>query len=171
MRRNKIATILLILGLVGAAAYVLYRTNDDFRVMEQKHWTDRQLIDHFRKNQQAFEHLCSKAISKTPFTVTASSVFLGKKTNVSEAEVEEFRNTLRKLNIGGIALAEGANRVAMVSTTRGWFSHESEKGYVCTKGDERPGVLVGSLDGISHTESTTLYVHIEGNWYLYYSGY
>lgn len=172
MKRTGVGIALLLLGFVGVGIYLLLQADEDFRVMDQEHWTDRELIEHFRKNQQTFEWLCRAAMSKTAlFAITASDLSLESKQEWSQDEIKAFRDALRNLRVEGVTLAVGGTRLVIVSTTRGWFSHESEKGYVCMRGDEPPGELAGSLDRISRTESKTLYMPIERNWYLHYSGY
>lgn len=166
--------VLFIIGIV--IVYFLYQYYKNVQSIEPEHWTDQQLIENFNKYRSDFEDLCSIALSeKGSFTVRSDSVVLEKNT-LSDYRIDKYRKYIKTLQLNGGVSSSGLHKSAtFVSTYGGWFSHQSDKGYVCVGDknliDEINHNLYGSLDEMSIKLKGDGYRHIEGNWYLYFSGY
>ena len=88
---------------------------------------------------------------------------------VSPARIAEYRRLLKELGIeGGILAPTDKKSVELMSSTRGFVTHGSRKGYLYT--EEKVDEVVADLDQVSASGVGSGLRRIEGNWYLLFEG-
>lgn len=172
MNRTKKKFVVLLAFLSSYISYVVYDLYSDIQSTEPQHWTDQQLIQYFNKYKPEFEHLTSLVLSEqAPFTIFNDRVVFNEKGSMSDDKIKKYRFYLNKLQLDRIDSSGDQKNVVFVSTSDGWFSHNSTKGYFYTKDEHHIEETLSSSDNLNNKANGTFYRHINGDWYLYYSGY
>ncbi len=160
-------SFVLILAIVGSwGGYV--RDEDS-----AAHFEDKDLIQNFVSHRKDFERLHLMAQGETSIRrVTGNATTPEQLTSTENARAEEYRMLLR--SIGPVAVLEISKDhkvISLTSTSVGLVTHNSQKGYLYSEEPPASSELYPSLDGFSKNETGNGYRHIEGKWYLFFTGY
>ncbi|CAN5498102.1 hypothetical protein BH10ACI3_BH10ACI3_08860 [soil metagenome] len=127
---------------------------------------DAVLINNFHSQKAEFEQLREMVIqdqtmSRVDNDWTDPSTF-------DTTRVAEYRRLFKVIGTPRGVIAYDRERIRLISSSHGWFSSGSTKGYLYLK--KPPKNLADSLDNYGwHTKMDTFAVrHIEGNWYLFF---
>jgi hypothetical protein len=134
---------------------------------------DDVLITNFHMHRAEFEQL--REMSTEDATMTRVDDNWTNPATLNSDRVAEYRRLFKVIGTPrGIIADLNRDRIEFISTSHGWFSSGSFKGYLYLKErpnlKERPIKLVDNLDSYGwHTEMDTFVIrHIEGNWYLFF---
>src|SRR5262249_17027737 len=143
----------------------------------ERHLPDDELIDKFRRHQEGFERLREMILQDRELTRVGEDWTEPrdpKTIGISNERIAEYRKLFIVLGIkSGFSAPRSRDYIQFLSSTQGWVSHGSEKGYLYAI--LIPGYLGpvrDSLDQFSAGKNPTGSGcrHIQANWYLYFSG-
>ena len=178
-RKGKILRILawVALGISPLVTIVtlVYVSIPDFD--GEPHLADEELIGTFHSHQADFDRLLQMVLQNKQLTRVDDDWTEPrdpKTIGVSEERVAEYRKLFRVLGIKhGFSAPQNRDHVQFLASTRGWVSHGSEKGYLyAIVIPDHLGPVRDSLDqlGFGKRPIGSGCRHIQGNWYLYFSG-
>lgn len=163
---------LYIVIIVSISLMIGYYFAQSIDKTEYPHWSDEKLIQHFNMHKEDFERAASLALDESiSFSIYEDRNVFEKNKNMDTSKVSIYKSYLDKLKLFCIGSSKKYKNVVFISTTEGWVANSSEKGYLFTNDDGHVETTYKSLDGLTHSINGTAYRHIEGNWYLYISGY
>jgi hypothetical protein len=89
---------------------------------------------------------------------------------LSKQRWDEYRELCALLSLqGGIEHERATNKLVLIASLRALGNRGASTGYVYTPVPPQP--LVDNLDEVPHEDgqATTLYQHLDGDWYLFYT--
>jgi len=161
--------------LAAVPAYIIIwnpRLLDQF--IHPPHLSDRDLIANFHRHHAEFEQLRDMILrDKGLLRVTSDLTWPEdpQTIGIPSSRIAEYRGLLKKLGIqGGIAVSSDQENIELTTSFRGFITHGSQKGYLYTS-ESTPKYLVAGLDRFSQSGVGGGWVHVDGNWYLFFEGY
>jgi hypothetical protein len=141
---------------------------------EPNHSSDGELIANFHRHRLEFERLREMIAQDVALIeVTADSTLPPdpQAVGVSSSRIADYRKLLDRLNISdGLDAATDRKTIRLTSSNQGFAGHNSRKGYVYTNEVGKQEVFP-DLDRFSAKQVGGGIRHIEGNWYLFFTGY
>jgi hypothetical protein len=138
------------------------------------HLSDNELIANFHHNREEFEQLrkmINQDIGLARITPDQIEPENSERVGIGMSRIAEYRALLKKAGVrGGISVSTDRKVVELISTYRGFVTHNSQKGYLYIDGSV-DNELIADLDRFSASEIGSGVRHIEGNWYLFFEGY
>ncbi len=140
---------------------------------ESEHPEDKVLIQNFEANRQYFDRLRVMAQKEASiFAVTNDVTVPEHLTDAEDARVQTYRMVLNAVCPDGeLRISKAEQALSLTCTSVGVVTHNSQKGYLYSEEPPKSFDLYPNLDSFTKKGAGNGYRRIEGNWYLFYTGY
>jgi hypothetical protein len=139
------------------------------------HQSDAEMIANFQEHRTEFELLRKMMVEDRGLRLVDNNKTLPEDLNsihIPLVRIRAYRRLLRDLTIRrGISATGDRRQILLKASSCGFVTHSSEKGYLYTDNPVEPKEIVNDLDHFKERTYNSGMRRIEGNWFLYYTGY